>query len=77
MVWEKQKRGAIHYHIIFFELPFIKTKVLQEIWGHGFVKLNKIDVDSQENRGRDVSKYFSKNLELKEHKKRHFLNRKI
>lgn len=71
-VWEKQKRGAIHYHIIFFELPFIKIKVLQEIWGHGFVKLNKIDVDSQENRGRYVSKYFSKDLELKEHKKKAF-----
>lgn len=71
-VWEKQKRGAIHYHIIFFALPFIKAKTLQEIWGYGFVKLNKIDVDSQENRGRYVSKYFSKDLELKEHKKKAF-----
>lgn len=71
-VWEKQKRGAIHYHIIFFALPFIKIKILQEIWGYGFVKLNKIDVDSQENRGRYVSKYFSKDLELKEHKKKAF-----
>ena len=50
-VWENQKRGAIHYHIIFFDFPFIKTKDLQEIWGHGFVKINKIDVDSKENRG--------------------------
>lgn len=47
-VWENQKRGAIHYHIIFFDFPFIKTKDLQEIWGHGFVKINKIDVDSKE-----------------------------
>lgn len=76
-VWEKQKRGAIHYHIIFFDLLFIKIKILQEIWGHGFVKLNKIDVDSQGNRGRYVSKYFSKDLEIKEHKKRHFSNLKI
>ncbi|MCT6925128.1 Rep protein [Metasolibacillus sp.] len=71
-VWEKQKRGAIHYHVIFFDLPFIKIKNLQNIWGHGFVKLNKIDVDSQENRGRYVSKYFSKDLEFKEHKKKAF-----
>lgn len=51
-VWEKQKRGAIHYHIIFFDLPFIKHKALQDIWGYGFIKINKIDVDSKENRGR-------------------------
>lgn len=71
-VWEKQKRGAIHYHVIFFNFPFIKINNLQKIWGHGFVKLNKIDVDSQENRGRYVSKYFSKDLEFKEHKKKAF-----
>lgn len=23
--WEKQKRGSIHYHVIFFNLPFIKN----------------------------------------------------
>ncbi|SCY42841.1 rolling circle replication-associated protein [Lysinibacillus fusiformis] len=71
-VWEKQKRGAIHYHVIFFNFPFIRIKDLQTIWGHGFVKLNRIDVDSQENRGRYVSKYFSKDLEFKEHKKKAF-----
>lgn len=36
-VWEKQKRGAIHYHIIFFEFPFININDLQRIWGNGFV----------------------------------------
>ncbi|HDV8364273.1 TPA: Rep protein [Bacillus cereus] len=71
-VWEKQKRGAIHYHIIFFNFPFIKLKELQQVWGHGFVKLNKIDVDSKDNRGRYVSKYFSKDLDMKDHKKKAF-----
>lgn len=71
-VWEKQKRGAIHYHIIFFDLPFIQTKKLAEIWGHGFVKINKIDVDSKDNRGRYVSKYFSKNVEEKTYKQKSF-----
>ncbi|WP_234712514.1 rolling circle replication-associated protein [Bacillus altitudinis] len=71
-VWEKQKRGAIHYHVIFFNFPFIRISDLEKLWGHGFVKLNKIDVDSQENRGRYVSKYFSKDLERKEHKKKAF-----
>lgn len=70
--WEKQKRGAIHYHILLFSFPFISIDHLTTIWGFGFVKINKIDVDSIENRGRYISKYFDKNLELKEHKQKAF-----
>lgn len=70
--WEKQRRGSIHYHVIFFNLPYIKKHDLEKLWGHGFIKINKIEVDSKENRGRYVSKYFSKDLELKEHKKKAF-----
>jgi hypothetical protein len=70
--WEKQKRGAIHYHIILFDFPYISVNRLTTIWGYGFVKINKIDVDSVENRGRYISKYFEKDLDLKEHKKKAF-----
>lgn len=35
--WEKQSRGAIHYHIIFFDFPYIKKADLERIWGHGFI----------------------------------------
>ena len=35
---EKQERGSIHYHVIFFGLPYIKKPELQEIWNKGFVK---------------------------------------
>ncbi|MFS0660906.1 Rep protein [Niallia alba] len=71
--WEKQrKRGAIHYHVILFKFPFIKVKELQTIWGHGFVKINKVEVDSLENHGRYLSKYFAKDLDIKEHKKKAF-----
>ena len=66
--WEKQKRGAIHYHVIFFDFPYVSKEKLQKLWSHGFVKINRIDVDSKENRGR----YLSKDLELKEHKKKAF-----
>lgn len=72
--WEKQKRGAIHYHIILFNFPYISFKQLTRIWGHGYLLINKIDVDSIENRGRYVSKYFDKELELKEHKKKAFFS---
>lgn len=71
-VWEQQKRGSIHYHIIFFSLPYIKNNDLQKIWGFGFVKINRIDVDSKENRGRYVSKYFSKNIDIKTYKQKSF-----
>ncbi len=70
--WEKQKRGAIHYHVIFFDFPYIAKEKLQELWSHGFIKINRIDVDSKENRGRYLSKYFGKDLEVKEHKKKAF-----
>lgn len=70
--WEKQKRGAIHYHVIFFDFPFIAKEKSQDLWSHGFIKINRIDVDSKENRGRYLSKYFGKDLELKEHKKKAF-----
>lgn len=70
--WEKQKRGAIHYHVIFFDFPYIAKETLQKTWGHGFIKINRIDVDSKENRGRYLSKYFGKDLDLKEHKKKAF-----
>lgn len=70
--WEQQKRGAIRYHVIFFDFPYVAKEKLQDLWTHGFIKINRIDVDSRENRGRYLSKYFGKNLELKEHKKKAF-----
>jgi len=70
--WEKQKRGAIHYHVIFFDFPYIAKETLQHLWRHGFIKINRINVDSIENRGRYLSKYFGKDLEFKEHKKKAF-----
>lgn len=70
--WEKQKRGAIHYHIILFSFPYVPHERLMDIWGHRLLWINKIDVDAAENRGRYVSKYFDKDLDIKEHKKKAF-----
>ncbi|WP_452176556.1 rolling circle replication-associated protein, partial [Kordiimonas lipolytica] len=36
-VVEFQKRGAVHYHLLAYNLPFIENSKLAEIWGHGFV----------------------------------------
>ncbi|MCK1998140.1 Rep protein [Psychrobacillus psychrodurans] len=62
-VWEQQKRGAIHYHVMLFSVPKIPYKELTELWGFGSVNIQKVDADSKENRGRYLSKYFAKNLD--------------
>lgn len=59
VVPEFQERGAVHYHVVFYNLPFIKSNVVAEVWGNGFIKINKIeDVD---NVGAYVCKYLTKN----------------
>lgn len=57
-VIEFQKRGAIHYHSVIFNMPYMPVKKLQAIWGHGFVKVNKID--DVDNVGAYVCKYMTK-----------------
>lgn len=57
-VIEFQKRGAIHYHIVFYNLPFLSSDIISKIWGQGFVKINKID--NVDNVGAYVCKYMSK-----------------
>ena len=61
-VLERQKRGAYHAHVLLFSVPYIPHKDLLELWGHGAVRINKVDVDSKENRGRYVTKYFEKGI---------------
>lgn len=57
-VIEFQERGAVHYHVVFFNLPYIKNDRLRAIWSHGFVRINKIkEVD---NVGAYVTKYMTK-----------------
>ena len=57
-VIEFQKRGAIHYHVVMFNAPYIKVSKLRQIWRNGFVKINKID--NVDNVGAYVCKYMTK-----------------
>jgi len=61
-VVEFQKRGAVHFHVLFFNLPFIYgvKDDLAEMWGHGFVKV--ITVNHVKNLGAYVSKYLRKEI---------------
>lgn len=58
-VLEFQKRGAVHYHCI-WDLPYIKKSELSEIWGQGFIKVNRID--HVDNVGAYIVKYMTKDL---------------
>lgn len=59
VVVEFQKRGAVHYHML-CNLPYIRFKELHEIWGNGFVKINRID--RVDNVGAYVVKYMEKDM---------------
>ncbi|MGF2116269.1 rolling circle replication-associated protein [Enterococcus casseliflavus] len=61
-VLERQKRKAWHAHILLFEVPYVPHDKLLNLWNHGSVRINKVDVDSIDNRGRYVTKYFEKGI---------------
>lgn len=58
VVIEFQKRGAIHYHVVAYNLPYVPSDVLEDIWGYGFIKVNKID--HVDNVGAYITKYMTK-----------------
>lgn len=73
---EFQKRGAVHYHFL-CNLPHIKNSTLADIWGHGFVKINKIK--NVTNLGAYVCKYLNKdgNNAKMFHKKKYFYSKNL
>jgi len=66
-VMEFQKRGAVHFHCIFFNLPPTvearerETREVAKLWGHGFVDIER--VRSAKNVGAYVCKYLNKSAD--------------
>lgn len=54
---DKNGRGAIHYHLL-ANLPYIEQELLLDLWGNGFVWINKID--HVDNIGAYIVKYMTK-----------------
>lgn len=55
-VIEFQKRGAVHYHTLFFDVPYIKNLHVRitELWGHGYTDIKPLyDI-------KNISAYLSK-----------------
>lgn len=59
VVLEFQKRGAVHYHCL-CDLPYVRQREVQEIWGNGHVSVNRIK--HVDNLGAYVVKYMTKDL---------------
>lgn len=59
-VREFQKRGAVHFHCIFFNMPYVSHSKLLEIWNLGSVNIKKID--DVDNVGAYVCKYLKKDM---------------
>lgn len=65
-VIEFQKRGAVHYHCVFFNLPYLASGTIAELWGQGYIKVNamkKRDGTNCDNVGAYVTKYMQKELD--------------
>lgn len=58
---DKNREGVIHYHMITFNLPYVKTEQLEAIWRRGFVKINAID--HVDNIGAYMTKYMGKEID--------------
>lgn len=74
-VIEFTKIGRVHYHVVLFNVPYVKASEMAEIWGNGFIKINKIE--NVDNVGAYVCKYMTKdNWDLLS-KKSYFTSRKL
>jgi hypothetical protein len=80
---EFQKRGAVHFHIVFFNLSEgivkqeRKKRRIAEAWGHGFVDFKP--VNNIEHAANYISKYMSKNFHEPrlDGKKKYFCSKKL
>lgn len=63
---ELQERGAWHFHIIIFNMPYVKHEHLLKLWGLGGVYINALKTDDVNAVAQYVVKYIGKGIEVKE-----------
>jgi len=64
-VIEFQKRGAVHYHCLFFNIPFIPNLKIKmaEIWALGFITIKSLkDINDDNHLANYISKYMTKSF---------------
>ena len=57
---EFQKRGAVHYHIMFFNLPFIAIRTIDDLWPWGYSRIET--TKNIKNVAAYMAKYLTKDL---------------
>lgn len=60
-VIEFTEKGRVHYHVVFYNLPYIPGKKIADIWENGIIDIKKID--NVDNVGAYICKYMSKDNE--------------
>jgi hypothetical protein len=60
---ERQERGAWHFHILLFDVPFIPNDDIASIWGNGFVKINQVKFQNMMQVFQYISKYITKQFQ--------------
>ncbi|HDD0306557.1 TPA: hypothetical protein O9439_002775 [Staphylococcus aureus] len=62
---ERQTRGALHYHVVFYNLPYVKHQDLLKVWQKGKYggSLCVNAIDDVDNVGVYVAKYITKEIE--------------
>ena len=84
-VVEFQKRGAIHFHICLFNVPYLEHSRLYGMWNSvcpGGVYIERVNTDTCDNVGAYVTKYITKDSEAffdneYKGKKRYFSSRNL
>lgn len=85
-VVEFQKRGAIHFHICLFNVPYLKHSELYDLWlsvtNGGGVYIEKVNTEECDNVGAYVTKYITKDSDdffdnEYKGKKRYFTSRNL
>lgn len=70
---EFQKRGAVHYHVIYFDMPYVENmkEIFSDLWTFGFFKIEAItDIEKVT---KYIIKYISKgNTDMRMYKRRTF-----
>jgi hypothetical protein len=72
---EFQKRGAPHFHTMFFNLPYIHFSDLTELWGNGSIDVKRVD-GVRELGSYMVKNYLVKGFGSKNIKKKSYLSSK-
>jgi len=77
VVIEYTKIGCIHYHVLFFNLPYVAKQLLEDTWKQGYIKIKS--VYKVPNLARYMTKYMTKGFNDKRlsGKKRYFTSKNL